>query len=42
LCLLQGNSTKPAEPANSKMNVAFTPLVKISFFDTVIKRKCNY
>ena len=22
LCLLQGNSTKPAEPVNSKMNVA--------------------
>ena len=26
LCLLQGNSTKPAEPANSKMNVASPPL----------------
>ena len=25
LCLLQGNSTKPAEPANSKMNVASPP-----------------
>ena len=42
LCLLQGNITKPAEPVNSKMNVAFPPLVKISFFDTVIKRTCNY
>ncbi len=42
LCLLQGNITKPAEPVNSKMNVAFPTLVKISFFDTVIKRTCNY
>ena len=31
LCLLQGNSTKPAEPANSKMNVAF-PLGENIFF----------
>ncbi len=31
LCLLQGNITKPAEPVNSKMNVAF-PLGENIFF----------